>query len=541
MSNKKFKKYLLIGMAMIFIAAISTIGATYAWFTGSSITLENIFTAGTVEIEAVDISGLNGTGSDTDIVSPGDTLEKTYEITNTGSKSIYVRARFEGYWERIYHKNTATATATFNNIEVTDSDVAHFYYENEEPASGPVTGTSVGFTDNVYLTSLISLINNNSVEMVNTTNNTDATTSQILTNSNGTCPQVDPIEYDSNLPYFENAFANTDPHPGDLPFPDNCDERYYFKIGFDEKHITFDEPYKIGDSGVTVIKYILDRDGNWVEAADNYTSFEVVISEWENGTFKFDSNYPVYHVYAKGGPGGNLYPYYHPESEPAYPNGVTTDCGLSQPPTGQNETGSGWSHIVFYYCEPPDDPGLKLTKEVSVDGGTTWLLGDEYPGPQLVSSNTPKFWFVVENTGNVTLSNIEVVDDVLDLNPDDEDSTSWIISQLAPGETAELEIDYIEWTELISMNNIQVELCEDMENWVPKGLQDLGTYFYHTEVLKAQGDGTYQVTLCVDITFEDDGSYYDGTEFTLYSFFEAVQASNDIILENWPIEDLDWY
>lgn len=540
-SNKYLRKYFAFSIIIIFIAAISMVGATYAWFTGSSITLENIFTAGTVEIEVEDISNLNGTGSDTDIVSPGDTLEKKYEITNTGSKSIYVRARFEGYWERIYHKNIATATAYFNGEPVTDSDVAHFYYENEEPAPEPGTGTSVGFTDSDYLSSLIALISNSSSEIVNTSNSNNTRDSQILTNSNDTCPQVDPIEYDSSLPYFENAFANTDPHPGDLPFPDNCDERYYFKIGFDEKQTTFDEPYKIGDSGVSVIKYILDGDGNWVEAANNHTSFEVVISEWENGTFKFESNYPVYHVYVKGGPGGNLYPYYYPENNPAYPDGVTRDCGLSQPPTGGNSTGSGWSHIVFYFCEPDDDPDLKLKKEVSVDGGTTWLTAKEYPGPLLVSTNTPKFRFTVENSGNVTLNNIEVIDDVLDLNPGDDDSKIWFISELAPGQSVELKIDYVEWEKLISMNNIKVELCENMENWVPDGPQDLGTYFYHTEALMAQGDGSYQVILCVNITFEDDGSYYQGTEFKLHSYFEAVQASNDIILENWPEEDLDWY
>jgi len=516
MNNKKFKKYLFFGIVMTFIAAVSMFGTTYAWFTGSSITLENIFTAGTVEIEAVDISGLNGTGSDTDIVSPGDTLEKTYEITNTGSKSIYVRARFEGYWERIYHKNTATATATFNGIEVTDSDVAHFYYENEEPAPGPVTGTSVGFTNNYFLANPL----------------------KVETNSNHNTSSDTSSNFDNNLLHninMTNSLSLSD-------YPDPCDGPKVVPISGDDVSALINHPPDPDPTllespvGCDLIVFKVEGDQDDIGNGDQFfnNGFEVTIYKKEiDGKyyFAFESNYPVYHLYAKGGnQEGNLYQYY-----PGYEDGVYTDCGLSQP-------GGDWSHITFYYCEPPDDPELKLTKEVLLDGGDSWQDAEQSPGPKLDDpSIIPMFRFVVENTGNVTLSNIEVVDDVLDLNPDDEDSTSWIISQLAPGETAELEIDYVEWTELISMNNIQVELCEDMENWVPEGLQDLGTYFYHTEVLKAQGDGTYQVTLCVNITFEDDGSYYDGTEFTLYSFFEAVQASNDIILENWPREDLDWY
>ncbi|MGM0652295.1 MAG: TasA family protein, partial [Bacillota bacterium] len=85
LSSKSLKKYLFFAIVMFFIAAISTVGVTYAWFTTRSITIENVFTAGTVEIEAEDITEVEGAGSDTDIISPGDSLEKSYRITNVGS------------------------------------------------------------------------------------------------------------------------------------------------------------------------------------------------------------------------------------------------------------------------------------------------------------------------------------------------------------------------------------------------------------------------------------------------------------------------
>ncbi len=544
-NNKNLKKYLLYATVVIFIAAISTVGVTYAWFTGSSINLENIFTAGTVEIEVEDRTDLNGTGSGTDIVSPGDRLEKTFEITNTGSKSIYVRARFEGYWERIYHKNTATATTTFTGMEVTDSDIAHFYYENQEPAPEPVAGTSVGFTDSDYHSSIIAVFADNlsSEVQVDSNNANNLLLSQSLsTVSNwaeypADCsgPKVDPItesevNADSELDYFDGG-PGPDPNPDKLPYPDNCVERHYFKIDLDEDDIVDGKTYSIADTDTT--------------SSDGQTNFEVTIyKSADNKTFAFTTNQPVYHVYAKGGnQGGNLYRYYFPEGDPEYDEGMTEDCGLSQPenPSGQAE---GWSHITFYFCEPPDDPDdpkLQLIKEVSVDGGNSWSSAGDYPGSPLIYPNIPKFRFIVENTGNVTLYDIEVEDDVLDLDPDNENSRIWIIDELAPGQTDELEIDYVEWAGIMQMENIKVELCDDMDKWVPEGPQDLGTYFYHTEILRAEGAGNYEATLCVNIKFEDDGSYHDGTEFKLYSYFEAVQASNDIILENWPIEDLEWY
>ena len=520
MSNKKFKKYLLIGMAMIFIAAISTIGATYAWFTGSSITLENIFTAGTVEIEAVDISGLNGTGSDTDIVSPGDTLEKTYEITNTGSKSIYVRARFEGYWDKIYHRNTASVTAMYGSSTVGDSDMAHFFYQGQEPDWSLNNGNSAGFTAKDYslppATIQIGSSSTNGGGTGTATGDGVAYTSTALTGYPDPCtgPKVVPITQkqseDEGLDYFiQSGPTWPDPDPGRLPAPGDCD-LIYFKIDRDQGQI--DDGQTFTGNGFEVTIYKKQIDGKYY--------------------FAFQSNYPVYHVYAKGGnEGGNLYRYYYPEDNPAYPEGVYNDCGLSQP-------GGQWSHIAFYYCERAPEPAITIKKQVSVDSGETWADADTAPGPLLVYPDIPWFRFIVTNTGNVTLTDIVVEDDVIDLAPDDTGTGKWTIGSLAPGASATLDIEYTEWYERLSTDNIKVEVCS--AKWVPTGQHPLGTYFYHTEVIRAQNNGLYEATLCVKVHFTGDFDYYEDAEFKLYSFFEAVQASNNMIYENWPADDLDW-
>ncbi len=53
------------------------------------------------------------------------------------------------------------------------------------------------------------------------------------------------------------------------------------------------------------------------------------------------------------------------------------------------------------------DPQLSVTKDVSVDGGTTWVPADSAPGPYLlVGQDQPRFKFTLTNSGNVSLSPI---------------------------------------------------------------------------------------------------------------------------------------
>ena len=524
--EKNLKRNLAAGVVLIMILALSVTGVTHAWFTGTSNTLVNIFNVGTVIIEASDIS-VEDSGNGADIITPGEPLEKTYKITNTGTKSIYVRALFEGYWEKIFHRNTASVTAMYGSATVSDSDMAHFKFEGQEPDWDLNNGSSAGFTASDYSLSPATIkigspsTNGGGTGTAPATGSSVIYTSTVLTGYPDPCegPKVEPITEteveNQNLDYFENQNppdknpAWPDPNPAKLPAPGDCD-LIYFKIDRNQGQIDDGQTFTDNGFEVTIYKKQID----------------------EKYYFAFQSNYPVYHVYAKGGnEGGNLYRYYFPEENPDYPEGVYNDCRLSQP-------GGDWSHIAFYYCEKPPEPDITIQKQVSVDGGSTWQNAGEAPGPQLVSPNLPWFRFIVTNTGNVTLTGIVVEDDVLDLAPDNPDTDKWTIPSLAPGGSATLDIEYSTWNERLNTDNIKIEVCS--ENWVPTGQQDLGTYFYHTEVIRAENGGEYEVTLCVKVHFTGDFDYYEDAEFKLYSFFEAVQASNNMIYENWPADDLGW-
>jgi hypothetical protein len=57
------------------------------------------------------------------------------------------------------------------------------------------------------------------------------------------------------------------------------------------------------------------------------------------------------------------------------------------------------------------EPSIDIEKFVSVDGGVTWVDADDPPGPNLVAPMDPRFRFIVTNTGNETMTDIEVNDD----------------------------------------------------------------------------------------------------------------------------------
>lgn len=60
-------------------------------------------------------------------------------------------------------------------------------------------------------------------------------------------------------------------------------------------------------------------------------------------------------------------------------------------------------------------PAIQVVKEVSNDNGTTWFDANTPPGPNVVSPTNPQFRFTVTNTGNATLTNVQVTDDVYGL------------------------------------------------------------------------------------------------------------------------------
>ncbi|WP_408955245.1 hypothetical protein [Natroniella sp. ANB-PHB2] len=61
------------------------------------------------------------------------------------------------------------------------------------------------------------------------------------------------------------------------------------------------------------------------------------------------------------------------------------------------------------------EPAIQIQKLVSVDEGETFIEADTPPGPTLPPGVDPIFRFIVTNIGNVTLTEIEIVDDVLGL------------------------------------------------------------------------------------------------------------------------------
>jgi len=138
------KRKIALSMFVILVVLASSLGATLAWFTDQSDPIENIFTAGTVNIEA------DETVSTDDALkmenwNPGDCVDKVFTITNDGSKRVVLRtdasAVASGSWYTEYtdeENNTpwnptpledgtepVTVTATGDWSQVGD----HYYYE----------------------------------------------------------------------------------------------------------------------------------------------------------------------------------------------------------------------------------------------------------------------------------------------------------------------------------------------------------------------------------------------------------------------------
>ncbi|KJS78859.1 MAG: hypothetical protein JL56_00700 [Desulfotomaculum sp. BICA1-6] len=76
----------------------------------------------------------------------------------------------------------------------------------------------------------------------------------------------------------------------------------------------------------------------------------------------WSSNRPVYHVFVKGGPGGNLY---------SYGQGATEDWGLTAPINDNNDQVYAISHVTFYYTEEIEEviEPLQLTSVCSDQRG----------------------------------------------------------------------------------------------------------------------------------------------------------------------------
>lgn len=511
------------------------------WFTDEAVTGPNIFVAGTVIIDAEN----TGSGSYTAegitsglVVLPSGYYQAEYLVHNTGTKSIYLRAYFDGYWKKIYHKNTATVTAkapTAGGQTISASDAAYFYFNNPSQNPSPSSGQTVGFTDKDYS------VAGPEITFGSFTPPDPGNGSGNGGNDNGggegptgcnpadfsTWPERNlisespPLSGRDILPYYfsDGGLPAGDPHPNELVFPEGCTVVYYSK----------QDQTDIGSSSGITIKFVLEN-GMWVQA-DSVNQASLNFYQAANGYASFGTeNKDVFHAYAKGGPGGHLY---------SYPNGVGSDCWLTQPRNNYN-TGS-ISHLSIYYCEKPAKPDISIKKYVFLgdydnNENPIWLHITDGFEMELKEGVTPQFKIVVTNTGQVDLVDVIVEDNVLDLT---DGSKTWYIGTLGAGVTVELIIDNIShwWEEQLSTEDINIKLC-DNQDWLPQGEQILPVYFYYNHKITKDTS----VPLCVKVYLKPGSEdRYNGSVFVLNSYYEAVQASHPEIMVdvNWLGHPID--
>lgn len=86
------------------------------------------------------------------------------------------------------------------------------------------------------------------------------------------------------------------------------------------------------------------------------------------------------------------------------------------------------------------DPRISLVKYVSVDNGANWVDSNVPPGPSLAAADAGqlRYKFSVTNTGNITLSGVELVDSAYDLNGP-APGNSYLFGAMVPGQT----LDYV--------------------------------------------------------------------------------------------------
>ena len=139
-------------MLVILFVIAASLGATMAWFTAESDPLENVFTAGTVEIEAGEVWEYGEEGHPN--WNPGDCTDKQFTVTNTGTKGIMIRGMISSQWyladgETLWNEADPEAVQivididdpenTGWSVEYDDTEeVFYLYYENRIPGTHDV-------------------------------------------------------------------------------------------------------------------------------------------------------------------------------------------------------------------------------------------------------------------------------------------------------------------------------------------------------------------------------------------------------------------
>jgi predicted ribosomally synthesized peptide with SipW-like signal peptide len=412
---------------VLLLAVALTGGMTSAWFTAGDKT-ENAFTAGTLDIQVDGPNDISGQQITTDVVFDPYCASLNYMINNRGTKTSYVRVKFEGHWERTYHKNTVTATVA--NYNITDSDSAHFLYDsnnNDNVYDASRDPNAIGFTDqqlsgpvifsplevesgginNGYSGGTSGTIYNTSIGI-----GSDSSNQSDLTASGEKFSFSDAGFSDVPVGDLSELFGPTGLNMLKLPALEDgkeLDNEDYFVNG----SLEVPGAYKITISGNVYVYESL--------ASGSNLKITITRSADEN-SFTFNSNYPIYHVFVKKSGGedklSNLYTYYIQSdkydiengsyyvnipsgntipfdsftdqfesannrlklnSDPTNPaqisiNGINTASGLGAGKSSPN----GWSHITLYYSKPQFEPkpGLEIIKLLSLDGGHSWYANE---------------------------------------------------------------------------------------------------------------------------------------------------------------------
>lgn len=130
------KRKMATSVLVLIVAVSITIGGVAAFFSDMDRTPTNRFTGGIVNIKA-DETLIPGP-TEIDDWTPGEPVEEIYEIKNTGTVPIFLRASYIGSWSPLttvsgQHKNTATVTGNFEGQIVTDEDSAHYHVVTNTP------------------------------------------------------------------------------------------------------------------------------------------------------------------------------------------------------------------------------------------------------------------------------------------------------------------------------------------------------------------------------------------------------------------------
>jgi len=126
------KKKMTLVISLLAVVAIIA-GGTFAWFTAETDPVVNEFTAGTLDIELIDI--FNGAPN----VNPGDCYSKVIYVENTGTKRAYVRIKADAVFKDInenllsndvlrYGINDPINWGPFNLLPGWEYKDGYFYY-----------------------------------------------------------------------------------------------------------------------------------------------------------------------------------------------------------------------------------------------------------------------------------------------------------------------------------------------------------------------------------------------------------------------------